>query len=124
MLPLFLHIFSKIIREITVAARNGMPDPEMNAALRIAIQAAKAANMGKDTIARAIKRGCGGADGDDFEEIRYEGFGPGGIAVIVEALSDNRNRTVSELRTIFNKCGVIHHSNSMVYDTVCGNLRP
>ena len=98
-------VFSKIIREITVAARNGMPDPEMNAALRIAIQAAKAANMGKDTIARAIKRGCGGADGDDFEEIRYEGFGPGGIAVIVEALSDNRNRTVSELRTIFNKCG-------------------
>ena len=98
-------VFSKIIREITVAARAGMPDPDMNAPLRIAIQSAKAANMGKDTITRAIKRGSGGADGDDWEEIRYEGFGPGGIAVIVEALSDNRNRTVSELRTIFNKSG-------------------
>lgn len=98
-------VFSKIIREITVAARAGMPDPDMNAPLRIAIQSAKAANMGKDTIARAIKRGAGGDDGDDWEEIRYEGFGPGGIAVIVEALSDNRNRTVSELRTIFNKSG-------------------
>ncbi|MCH7941852.1 MAG: YebC/PmpR family DNA-binding transcriptional regulator [Proteobacteria bacterium] len=98
-------VFGKIIREITVAARAGMPDPAMNAALRIAIQAAKAANMGKDTMARAIKRGAGGAEGDDFDEIRYEGFGPGGIAVIVETLSDNRNRTVSELRTIFNKCG-------------------
>ena len=98
-------VFTKIIREITVAASGGMADPDMNAPLRIAIQAARAANMGKDTIARAIKRGSGAADGDDWEEIRYEGFGPGGIAVIVEALSDNRNRTVSELRTVFNKCG-------------------
>lgn len=98
-------LFSKFIREITVAARSGMADPDMNAPLRIAIQAAKAGNMGKDTIARAIKRGSGGGDGDDYEEIRYEGFGPGGVAIIVEALSDNRNRTVSELRTIFNKCG-------------------
>ncbi len=98
-------VFTKIIREITVAARGGMADPDMNAPLRIAIQAARAANMGKDTIARAIKRGSGAADGDNFEEIRYEGFGPGGIAVIVETLSDNRNRTVSELRTVFNKCG-------------------
>ena len=98
-------VFTKIIREITVAARAGMADPAMNAGLRIAIQAAKAANMGKDTIARAIKRGSGGDDGDDWQEIRYEGFGPGGVAVIVEALSDNRNRTVSELRTVFNKCG-------------------
>ena len=98
-------VFTKIIREITVAARAGMPDPAMNAGLRIAIQAAKAANMGKDTMARAIKRGSGGADGDDWQEIRYEGFGPGGVAVIVEALSDNRNRTVSELRTVFDKCG-------------------
>ncbi|MCH7943862.1 MAG: YebC/PmpR family DNA-binding transcriptional regulator [Proteobacteria bacterium] len=98
-------VFTKIIREITVAARAGMADPAMNAGLRIAIQAAKAANMGKDTMARAIKRGSGGADGDDWQEIRYEGFGPGGVAVIVEALSDNRNRTVSELRTVFNKCG-------------------
>ncbi len=98
-------VFTKIIREITVAARGGMPEPALNPGLRIAISAAKAANMGKDTIARAIKRGSGGADGDDWQEIRYEGFGPGGIAVIVEALSDNRNRTVSELRTIFNKCG-------------------
>ena len=96
-------VFTKIIREITVAARGGMADPAMNPALRIAIQTAKAANMGKDTISRAIKRGAGGDDGDDWQEIRYEGFGPGGIAVIVEALSDNRNRTVSELRTIFNK---------------------
>ncbi len=98
-------VFTKIIREITVAARGGMPDPAMNPGLRIAISAAKAANMGKDTIERAIKRGSGDDDGVNFEEIRYEGFGPGGIAVIVETLSDNRNRTVSELRTIFNKCG-------------------
>ena len=98
-------IFTKIIREITVAARGGMADPDMNAPLRIAIQAARTANMGKDTIARAIKRGGGGADGENFEEIRYEGYAPGGVAVIVEALTDNRNRTAAEVRSAFTKCG-------------------
>ena len=98
-------VFTKIIRELTVAARAGLPDPAMNPQLRLAIQSAKAANMGKDTIERAIKRGSGGADGENFEEIRYEGYAPGGVAVIVEALTDNRNRTAAEVRAAFNKGG-------------------
>ena len=97
--------FTMIIRELTVAARSGLPDPAMNPALRLAIQAAKTANMGKDTIERAIKRGSGDADGTNFEEIRYEGYAPGGVAVIVEALTDNRNRTAAEVRSVFAKCG-------------------
>jgi YebC/PmpR family DNA-binding regulatory protein len=98
-------VFTKIIRELTVAARSGQADPDMNPRLRAAISAAKAANMPKDTMTRAIKRGAGGEDGTNFEEVRYEGYGPGGIAVIVEALTDNRNRTASEVRSAFNKYG-------------------
>jgi YebC/PmpR family DNA-binding regulatory protein len=98
-------IFSRLIRELTVAAKSGLPDPEANPRLRSAIAAAKNANMPKDNIERAIKRGAGGGDDTDFEEIRYEGYGPGGVAVIVEALTDNRNRTASEMRTVFNKHG-------------------
>ena len=97
-------IFSRLIRELTVAAKSGLPDPDLNPRLRSAIAAAKNANMPKDNIARAIKRGAGGGD-TDFEEIRYEGYGPGGVAVIVEVLTDNRNRTASEMRTVFSKHG-------------------
>ncbi len=98
-------IFTKLIRELTTAARSGLPDPAANPRLRAAIIAARGANMPKDTVDRAIKRGAGGADGENFEEIRYEGYGPGGIAVIVEALTDNRNRTASEVRAAFTKAG-------------------
>ena len=98
-------IFSRLIRELTVAAKSGLPDPDMNPRLRSAIAAAKTANMPKDNIERAIKRGGGGDDDTNFEEIRYEGYGPGGVALIVETLTDNRNRTASEMRTLFNKNG-------------------
>jgi YebC/PmpR family DNA-binding regulatory protein len=98
-------LFTKLIRELTVAARSGLPDPAMNPRLRTALQAAKSANMPKDTVERAIKRGGGADDGVQFDEVRYEGFAPGGVAVIVEALSDNRNRTAAEMRTAFNKNG-------------------
>lgn len=98
-------VFSKHIREIQVAARSGLPDVEMNPALKTAVTAAKAVNMPKDNIDRAIKRGAGLADGEAFEEIRYEGYGPGGVAVIVETLTDNRNRTASEVRAAFTKHG-------------------
>ena len=98
-------IFSKLIREITVAARSGMPDPEQNPRLRTAVSTARAANMPKDTIERAIKRGSGDEEGVNYEEVRYEGFGPGGISVIVEALTDNRNRAASEIRAAFTKYG-------------------
>ena len=98
-------VFTKLIRELTVAARAGLPDPDMNPRLRTAIGVARAANMPKDNIERAIKRGSGDGDGTAFEEMRYEGFGPGGVALIVEALTDNRNRTAAEIRTVFNKHG-------------------
>ena len=98
-------IFSKLIREVTVATKTGLPDPEMNPRLRAAVSAARAANMPKDNIDRAIKKAVGGDDGENFEEIRYEGYGPGGVAVIVEALTDNRNRTASEVRAAFSKYG-------------------
>jgi len=98
-------VFTKLIRELTVAARTGLPEPDMNPRLRSAIQAAKAANMPKDTMERAIKRGAGGDDGANYEEVRYEGYGPGGVALIVEALTDNRNRTASEVRAAFSKHG-------------------
>ena len=97
-------IFSKLAREITVAAKSGMPDPAMNPRLRLAINNAKAQSMPKDNIERAIKKAQGG-DGDNYEEVRYEGYGPGGVAVIVEALTDNRNRTASNVRAIFSKAG-------------------
>jgi len=98
-------VFTKLIRELTTAARGGLPDPAANPRLRAAVLAARAANMPKDTVERAIKRGAGGDDQDNYEEIRYEGYGPGGIAVIVEALTDNRNRTASEVRAAFSKSG-------------------
>jgi YebC/PmpR family DNA-binding regulatory protein len=98
-------VFTKLIRELTTAARGGLPDPAANPRLRAAITAARQANMPRDTIDRAIKRGAGGDDGDAYEEIRYEGYGPGGVALIVEALTDNRNRTASEVRTAFTKSG-------------------
>ncbi|MGQ3672354.1 YebC/PmpR family DNA-binding transcriptional regulator [Xanthobacter sp. TB0136] len=97
-------LFSKLAREITVSAKLGMPDPNMNPRLRAAILAARAENMPKDNIERAIKKAAGG-DADNYEEIRYEGYGPGGVAVIVEALTDNRNRTASEVRSYFTKSG-------------------
>jgi YebC/PmpR family DNA-binding regulatory protein len=97
-------MFSKLSREITVAARMGLPDPEMNARLRAAVMAAKAQSMPKDNIQRSIDKASGG-DAENYEEIRYEGFGPGGVALIVEALSDNRNRTATNVRTAFSKNG-------------------
>lgn len=98
-------VFAKHIRELTVAAKTGLPDPDMNPRLRTAISAAKGVNMPKDNIERAIKRGAGGEDDANYEEVRYEGYGPSGIAVIVEALTDNRNRTASEVRAAFTKHG-------------------
>jgi len=98
-------IFTKIIRELTVAAKTGLSDPNANPRLRAAMIAARDANMPKDTMERAIKRGAGGDDSTAYEEVRYEGYGPGGIALIVEALTDNRNRTASEIRSAFSKAG-------------------
>ncbi len=98
-------LFAKLGRELTVAARAGMPDPDMNPRLRTAIAAARQANMPKDNIDRAIKRGAGGEDDSNYDEIRYEGYGPNGVAVIVEALTDNRNRTAAEVRSAFTKHG-------------------
>ena len=98
-------IFTKIIRELTTAARTGLPDPAANPRLRAAVLAAREANMPKDTVERAIKRGAGGDASEAYEEVRYEGYGPGGVAVIVEALTDNRNRTASEVRAAFTKAG-------------------
>lgn len=97
-------MFSKLSKEITVAAKMGAPDPEFNPRLRLAIQAAKAQSMPKDNIERAVKKSTAD-DGSNYEEIRYEGFGPGGIGLIVEALTDNRNRAASEVRSTFSKNG-------------------
>lgn len=97
-------IFTKLIRELTVSARHS-PDPESNPRLRAAMIAARQANMPKDTMDRAIARGSGPSATDNYEAIRYEGYGPGGVAVIVEALTDNRNRTAPEIRTAFSKFG-------------------
>ncbi|THB79631.1 MAG: YebC/PmpR family DNA-binding transcriptional regulator [Desulfobulbaceae bacterium] len=96
-------IFTKLIKEITVAARQGGGDPEGNPRLRSAIAAAKAENMPKDNIARAIAKGSGGGDGETYDEILYEGYGPGGVAVLVECMTDNRNRTVADVRHYFSK---------------------
>jgi YebC/PmpR family DNA-binding regulatory protein len=98
-------LFTKLIRELTVAARSGMADPAANPRLKAGIAAARAANMPKDTIERAIRRGAGGEDDTHYEEVRYEGYGPGGVALIVEALTDNRNRTAGEVRVAFSKHG-------------------
>jgi YebC/PmpR family DNA-binding regulatory protein len=97
-------LFGKLAREITVSAKLGLPDPGMNPRLRAAIIAARAENMPKDNIERAIKKAAGG-EGENYEEIRYEGYGPGGVAVIVEVLTDNRNRTAGEVRATFTKSG-------------------
>lgn len=97
--------FAKVIREITVAARSGLPDPASNPRLRAAISAAREVNMPKDTVERAIKKATGAGGGDDYVEVRYEGYGPAGVAVIVEALTDNRNRTASDVRAAFSKHG-------------------
>jgi len=98
-------LFTKLIREITVAAKMGDPDPAANPRLRLAVDKALAGNMTRDTIDRAIKRGAGAQDGENFEEVRYEGYGPGGVAVMVDCVTDNRNRTVAEVRHAFTKAG-------------------
>ena len=98
-------IFSKLIKEITVAARMGGGDPEANSRLRHALINARTQNMPKDTYERAVKKGAGGLDGVNYEEIVYEGYGPGGVAVLVECMTDNRNRTIAEVRHAFGKAG-------------------
>lgn len=98
-------IFTKLIKELTVSARDGGGDPEGNPRLRAAIQAAKAANMPAANIERAIKKGTGELPGVSYEAVSYEGYGPGGVAVLVEVLTDNRNRAVSEIRNIFTRYG-------------------
>ena len=109
-------VFTKIIRELTTAARTGLPDVASNPRLRAAVTAAKEANMPKDTVERAIRRGAGDDDGENYEEVRYEGYGPGGVAIIVEALTDNRNRTASDVRTAFTKAGGhLGESNSVSF---------
>lgn len=97
--------WTKLIREVTVAAREGGGDAGANPRLRLAMDKAFAANMPKDTVDRAIKRGAGGMDGEHYEEIRYEGYGPGGTAVMVDCMSDNRNRTAADVRHAFTKRG-------------------
>jgi len=98
-------LFTRLIREITVAARMGGGDPGANPRLRLAVDKGLAANMPKDTVERAIKRGTGNLEGVSYEEVRYEGYGPGGTAVMVDCMTDNRNRTVAEVRHAFSKCG-------------------
>jgi YebC/PmpR family DNA-binding regulatory protein len=128
-------VFTRCIREITTAARNGDPDPANNPRLRLAIDKALTANMTRDTIDRAVKRGAGGDDAANIEEIRYEGYGPGGVAIIVDCMSDNRTRTVGEVRHafskhggnlgadgsvgyLFNKCGVLSYPTDASEDKV------
>jgi YebC/PmpR family DNA-binding regulatory protein len=108
--------FAKLIREITVSARHGLPDPAANPRLRSAVLAARKENMPKDTIDRAIKKASGAGGGDDYAEVRYEGYGPAGVAVIVEALTDNRNRTASDVRSAFAKHGgALGETNSVSF---------
>jgi len=99
------RVFTRLIKEITIAARNGGGDPAGNPRLRTAIAAAKAANMPADNIDRAIKKGTGELEGVHYEEITYEGYGPGGVAILVDTVTDNKNRTAAELRHIFSKNG-------------------
>ncbi len=109
-------VFTKLIREITTAARLGSPDPNANPRLRAAMIAARENNMTRDTIDRAIKRGSGNEADANYDEVRYEGYGPGGVAVIVEALTNNRNRTAGEIRSIFAKHGGnLGESNSVSF---------
>ncbi len=108
--------FAKIIREITVSAREGLPDPAANPRLRSAVATALKQNMTRDTIERAIKKAAGAGAGDDYEAVRYEGYGPGGVAVIVEALTDNRNRTAPVIRAAFSKAGgAMGEANSVAF---------
>jgi YebC/PmpR family DNA-binding regulatory protein len=124
-------LFAKLAREITVAAKSGLPDPEMNARLRLAIQAARAENMPKDNIERAVKKAAG-ADTANYEAVRYEGYGPGGVAIIVEALTDNRNRTGGAVRAAFTKHGgnlgatgavshMFDHVGEVIYPSAVGS---
>jgi len=109
-------LFTKLIREVTVTARTGGGDVAANPRLRLAIDKALAGNVTKDTIERAIKRATGNQDQDNFEEVRYEGYGPGGTAVMVDCMTDNRNRTVSEVRRVFSKCnGNLGTDGSVAY---------
>ncbi|MEW7981843.1 MAG: YebC/PmpR family DNA-binding transcriptional regulator [gamma proteobacterium symbiont of Phacoides pectinatus] len=98
-------IWTKLLREVTVAAKEGGGDISTNPRLRLAMDKANAGNVPKDTIKRAAERGAGGGDGDSYDELRYEGYGPGGVAVIVDCMTDNRNRTASEVRHAFSKAG-------------------
>jgi YebC/PmpR family DNA-binding regulatory protein len=98
-------LFTKLIREVTIAAKLGGGDPDANPRLRAAIDSAKSQSMPKDTIERAVKRGAGGDESGNLDEIRYEGYGPGGVAVMVDCMTDNKNRTVAEVRHAFSKCG-------------------
>jgi YebC/PmpR family DNA-binding regulatory protein len=98
-------IFTKLIRELTVAAKEGGGAPEDNPRLRAAMDKALGANMKKDTIEKAIQRGAGGGEGDNYDELTYEGYGPNGVAILVECMTDNVNRTVSQVRAAFNKAG-------------------
>jgi len=98
-------IFTKLIRELSTAARIGGGDPDTNPRLRLVVDKAKAANMPKDNIARAIAKGSGGGEGESYDECVYEGYGPGGVAILVEALTDNKNRTVGEIRHVLSKHG-------------------
>jgi len=110
------RMFARLIREITVSARQGLPDAAANPRLRAAVAAAREANMPRDTIERAIKKATGSGPGEDYAEVRYEGYGPGGVAVIVEAMTDNRNRTASDIRSAFAKYGgALGETNSVSF---------
>jgi YebC/PmpR family DNA-binding regulatory protein len=110
------RVFAKIIREITVSAKEGLPDPAANPRLRSAVAAALKSNMTRDTIDRAIKKAAGAGATEDYQAVRYEGYGPAGVAVIVEALTDNRNRTAAVLRSAFNKHGgALGETNSVAF---------
>ncbi len=98
-------LYTKLIREVTVSAKLGGADPNSNFRLRAALDKAFGANMSKDVIDRAVKRGAGGLEGNDVEEVRYEGYAPGGVAIMVDCMTNNRNRTVAEIRHAFTKCG-------------------
>ena len=125
-------LFTKLQREITVAAKLGQPDPEFNPRLRGAIIAARGQNMPKDRIDGAVKKATAAGEGDNYEEIRYEGYGPAGIAIIVEALTDNRNRTAGDVRSYFTKAGgslgetgsvsfMFDHVGLIIYDKNIGD---
>ena len=108
--------FAKLIREISVAAKQGLPDPAANARLRAAVATAYKQNMSKDAVDRAIKKASGAAGGEDYTDVRYEGYGPAGVAVIVETLTDNRNRTASDVRSAFSKHGgALGETNSVSF---------